>query len=304
LRHSPAGGGKYLAMSLDQARLYDRALTAEEVAASSDGRQPYVTETELAGALTPDQKKKRQELEKTIEQTEVALKRVPQNKDLRKQRDESRKRFDNDMRNKLRSRTFHRVAVDDPRYGGIITNAATLTMTSGPKRTKPISRGSWVIEVVFNDPPPPPPNDVPALDEENGRKDLTIREKFAEHRENKRCASCHTRIDPLGFALENFDAVGRWREVYDNKREVDASGTLLKKYDFTNVVDFKQALVKEDKRFAKAFTGHLLRFALSRELTAADSVTVDDIVAATEKDNFKLRSIIREVILSKGFVGT
>ena len=303
LRHLPAGGNRYLRMSLEQARLYNRALTAEEVAASANSVQLFVTNAEIDQALTPDQRKKKLQLLATLQQSETAFNKVPKNQDIAKQRQDAVKRIQNDLRGKLRSRTFHRVAATDPRYGGVITNAAALTLTSGSKRTKPISRGAWIIEVIFNDPPPPPPNDVPPLDEENGDESQTIREKFAEHRENKRCASCHARIDPLGFALENFDSVGRWRENYDNLRKVDASGTLLKKHKFNNVVDFKNALVKEEARFAKAFTGHLMRFALSRELAPGDSLTVDEIVRKAEPDRFKLRSIIRGVILSKGFSG-
>ena len=158
-----------------------------------------------------------------------------------------------------------------------------------------------MIEVIFNDPPRPPPNDVPPLDEEDGPENLTIREKFAKHRENPDCAGCHARIDPLGFALENFDITGRWRDKYENNRSVDATGTLLKKYDFTNIVELKDVLVKEDKRFARAFTAHLLRFALARELTPGDSLIVDDILNKTEADDFRLRSIIRQVILSNAF---
>jgi hypothetical protein len=159
-----------------------------------------------------------------------------------------------------------------------------------------------MIEVIFNDPPPPPPNDVPPLDEEAGPKNLTIREKFAMHRENPDCAGCHARIDPLGFALENFDITGRWRDKYENDRDVDASGTLLKTYDFTDVVEFKASLVKEQRRFAKAFASHLLRFALARELGPADSLVVDRIVANAEPDGYRLKSLIREVILSEPFL--
>ena len=132
-----------------------------------------------------------------------------------------------------------------------------LSMNNGTKRTHPIARGAWIIEVIFNDPPPPPPNDVPPLNEDAGPKNLTIREKFAKHRENPDCAGCHSRLDPLGFALENFDITGRWRDKYPNGRNVDASGTLLRKYPFADPAKFKQSIVQEDKRFAKAFSSHL-----------------------------------------------
>ena len=189
------------------------------------------------------------------------------------------------------------------RYGGIITSAAMLSMNNGTHRTHPIARGAWIIEVIFNDPPPPPPNDVPPLNEDAGPKNLTIREKFAKHRENADCAGCHSRLDPLGFAMENFDITGRWRDKYPNGRDVDASGTLLRKYPFADPVKFKQSIVTEDKRFAKAFTAHLLRFALARELTPADALTVDQITQATAGEQFKLRPILREVIRSKPFQG-
>ncbi len=211
-------------------------------------------------------------------------------------------RFEDELRAKLRSRTFRRVPATDPRYGGVITNAAVLSMTSGPQRTHPIARGAWVIEVIFNDPPPPPPNDIPPLKEEDAAKNLTIRERFAVHRQHESCAGCHSRLDPLGFALENYDITGRWRDQYENGREVDASGTLMRKHHFEDPVRFKEALVNEDHRFAKAFTAHLLRFALARELGPADAITVDSIVKKCATNGFKLKSLIREVILSDRFL--
>ena len=303
LRHLPPGGNKYLSLSLARARLYNRALSAEEVAASSDGAL-YVSEQDLTQALSADQKAKRGELTKRIKESEVALKRVPKNQDLRKSKQDLQRRFDDEIRNKLRSPTFERVAVSDPRYGGVITSAAMLSMNNGTNRTHPIARGAWIIEVIFNDPPPPPPNDVPPLNEDSGAKNLTIREKFAQHRENPDCAGCHSRLDPLGFALENFDITGRWRDKYENGRDVDASGTLLRKYPFEGIVHFKQALVKENRRFARAFTAHLLRFALSRELSPADSLAVESIVGRVEKEDFRLKSLVREVILDESFLRT
>ncbi|MCH2581382.1 MAG: DUF1588 domain-containing protein, partial [Planctomycetes bacterium] len=288
----------------DKARLYDRALTAEEVAASSSGTHLYISDNDLEKALTAEEKKKRGQLSRTIEQTEVALKKVPRNHDLRKPQQDAQRRFDDEIRNKLRSKAFQRVAAKDPRYGGVITSAAMLSMTSGPSRTHPIARGAWIIEVILNDPPPPPPNDIPPLNEDDGPENLTIREKFAKHRENPDCGGCHSRLDPLGFALENFDITGRWRDKYENGRKVDSCGKLLKKYEFDGIVRFKEALVKEKRRFARAFTAHRLRFALSRELEPADSLTVDAIVEKAEKENFKLRSLIREVILSDSFLRT
>jgi hypothetical protein len=230
------------------------------------------------------------------------LKRAPKPVDTNKLKGEAQKRFDNAMRNKMRSQVFERTPTSDPRYGGIITNAGMLSMTSGPKRTHPIARGAWIIEVILNDPPPPPPNDVPPLDEDAGAKTMTIREQFAVHRKHPDCAGCHAKLDPLGFALENFGVTGRWRDRYENGRDVDPSGTLLRRHAFDGVVRFKASLVKEEKRFARAFTAHLLRFALSRELRPADALAVDAIVQETEKEGFRLKSLIREVIRSDVFL--
>jgi hypothetical protein len=248
------------------------------------------------------QKAKQEALNKAIKDSEVAIKKIPKPGNPNNIKQQAKKNFDNQMRNKLRSRTFERVAASDPRYGGIITSAAMLSMTAGPKRTHPIARGAWIIEVILNDPPPPPPNDVPPLQEDEENRKLTIREKFAKHRENPDCAGCHSRLDPLGFAMENFDITGRWRDKYENGRDVDASGRLLRKYDYDGVVRFKESLAKEKRRFAKAFTGHLLRCALSRELDPVDILTIDKIVNKTQKEHFKLKSMIREVILSEPFL--
>jgi hypothetical protein len=301
LRHLPPADRKMLSVSIDQARLYDRTLTAEEVAASASGHSLFVSDQELATAMTAEQNAKRNELRASLAQTQAALKEIPPNRDPGRVVEDTHRKFDEEIKAKLRSKTFKRVAAADPRYGGIITNAAMLSMTSGPKRTHPVARGVWVIEVIFNDPPPPPPNNVPPLNEETGAKDLTIREQFAAHRENPSCAGCHTKLDPLGFALENFDITGRWRDKYDNGRDVDSSGTLMRKYDFDSVTQFKESLVKEKRRFAEAFTEHLLRFALARELTPTDTIAVDAILSRTEADEFKLKTLIREVVLSESF---
>lgn len=207
------------------------------------------------------------------------------------------------LRKDLRGQEFVRKPAKDPRYGGIITNAALMTMTATSKRSKPIARGAWMTEVIFNDPPPPPPNNVPALDEEESTKKLTIREAFAKHRENPDCAGCHAKLDPLGFVMENFNPIGLWRDKYKkNKRPVDPHGTLFRKHNYKDIVEFKDALIKEEKRFAKAFAAHLLRFAQSRKLSPGDALTVEKIVNRAEKDKFRLQSIIKEVILSESFL--
>jgi len=258
----------------------------------------------IAPELEParkDVESKREVLAKALNQEKDKLNKLPKPRNPHEVQEEMNRRYDDEMRNKLRGGTFQRVAAKDPRYGGVITSAAMLSMTSGPRRTLPIARGAWIIEVIFNDPPPPPPNDVPPLNEDASDENLTIREKFAKHRENPDCAGCHSRLDPLGFAMENFDITGRWRDKYENGRSVDASGTLLRKYEFKDIVRFKESITKEDRRFAKAFTAHLMRFALSRELTPGDTLTIDRIINKTANKNFRLRSLLKEVISSKSF---
>ena len=198
---------------------------------------------------------------------------------------------------------FKRQPVSDKRHGGVITNAAVMTMTSGPDETKPITRGAWIAGVIFNDPPEPPPADVPPLEQQKeGTETLTIRERFAAHRERADCAGCHAQLDPLGFAFENFDPVGRWREKYENGRQVDASGTLFRKHRFSNVVEFKQALLEEKDRFTRGFAEHLLSFALGREITPADSPALDKLVAQTISDEYRIRTLIEGVVQSAPFV--
>ncbi|QDU99108.1 DUF1588 domain-containing protein [Lignipirellula cremea] len=294
LRHLPASGNRFLSVRIDQARLFDRALTADEAAALASG-SAYLPREELLQAFTAEQKAAHAALEAAIQQAESALAKVPANQNPEQVRQEAQKRFDDEIRRKLQSQTFARVATDDPRYGGVITNAAMLSMTSGTRRTHPIARGAWVIEVILNDPPNPPPNDIPPLREVESSKPLTVRERFAIHRSNPSCAGCHSQLDPLGFALENFDITGRWRDKYENGLAVDASGVLMRKHPFTDVVEFKASLMQEERRFAEAFTAHLLRFALARELRPADSLTLEAIIDRTEPNDFKFQSLLREV---------
>lgn len=299
LRHLPAGGNKYLTVTIDKARLYDRALAAAEVAAAASGSGVDVTEQELAKVLPEAEVAKLKAARRQLAQATADLSKIPPPQDRKTVQLELLRTFEEQLRAKLRSTAFHRVPVSDPRYGGIITNAAVLSMTSGPLRTQPIARGSWIIEVIFNDPPPPPPNNVPPLKEDDNAN-RTIREQFAAHRENLSCAGCHAKIDPLGFALENFDITGRWRDKYENGRPVDATGTLVRKHPFTGAVDFKAALVAVKHRFARAFAAHMLRFALARELTPADTFLVDDLLSRTAADDFPLQSLVREIAVSYG----
>lgn len=199
---------------------------------------------------------------------------------------------------------FERVPLEDRRQGGVITNAAVMTMTSDASRTKPITRGAWIASVIFNNPPEPPPADVPPLPEKSDEVDiesLTLRERLDAHRENLDCAGCHNRIDPLGFALENYGPTGLWRERYDNGRIVDTAGELFRKHAFNDIVEFKDAILAEKDRFTRAFAAHVLSFALGRELDIADSPALDQITQATVDDHFRMHTLIKQVAVSEPF---
>ena len=199
---------------------------------------------------------------------------------------------------------FQRLPVTDRRNGGVITTAAVMAMTSGPDRTKPITRGAWMTSVLFNKPPEPPPADVPPLSEQPGagEENLTLRERLAQHRERSDCKGCHEKIDPLGFALENYDVVGNWRTHYENGRKVDMTGKLFRKHAFTNAIEFKDALLEEKDLFTRGLAGHLLSFALSRALTPADEKALDQIVAATKADDYRMQTLLKSIIFSQPFL--
>jgi hypothetical protein len=199
---------------------------------------------------------------------------------------------------------FTRLTLNDRRHGGVITNGAVMTMTSGPLETKPITRGAWIAGVIFNSPPPPPPAEVPPLPEDKEMDDsLTLRERFADHRERADCAGCHEKLDPLGFALENFDPVGRWRDKYHNGRDVDSSGTLFRTHEFSNIVEFKDAILKEKNRFVRGLAGHMLTFGLGRELNPSDSLALDEIVGKVADAKYSMKCLIHAVVQSKPFRG-
>jgi hypothetical protein len=199
---------------------------------------------------------------------------------------------------------FKRVPLNDPRRGGVITNAAIMTMTSTPTRTQPITRGAWVNAVIFNDPPEPPPADVPPLPEGNAEElaKLTIRERLAAHRQRADCAGCHNRIDPLGFALENYGPTGVWRDKYENGRDVDVSGVLFNQHRFDTVVEFKRLILQEKQRFIRGFVSHLLSYALGRELGPADAPALDDMTTKAMAGKDQMRAVLKNVAMSEPFL--
>jgi hypothetical protein len=200
---------------------------------------------------------------------------------------------------------FQRVPVKDRRQGGVITSAAMLTMTSGPLESKPITRGAWVTTVIFNNPPEPPPANVPPLkmEPEGEPAKLTLKERFVAHRERLDCAGCHAKLDPLGFALENYDPVGRWRDTYENGLNIDARGILFRKHKFDGPVAFKDAMLAEKDRFVRAFAAHLLSFALCRDLEPSDSPALDKITEETISGEYKIQELLHAVTQCEPFLG-
>ena len=191
------------------------------------------------------------------------------------------------------------------REGGIMTTSAVLTMTSDPLRTNPINRGAWVLTVMFNQPPPPPPDVVPEIESDDAAfeaKGLTLRQRLKQHQENESCASCHSKIDPLGFAFENFDAVGRWRDKYRSGLEIDASGDLFGESDFKDVVGFKDAMLERPELFMRGFTEHLLSYALGRKIEIADRPAVDKIMERVTTDRGRFSTVVQEVVKSYPFL--
>jgi hypothetical protein len=200
---------------------------------------------------------------------------------------------------------FKRVPITDRRQGGIFTNAAIMTMTSRSDQTQPITRGAWIATAIFNDPPAPPPADVPLLQKvDDPDHELSIKEKFAVHQENASCASCHRKIDPLGFVLENYNPVGFWRDEYSDGKPVESDGVLLGQHAFSNIVEFKDVLLLEKDRFTAALAKHLLTYALGRKLDYRDALAVEAIVRETAKSEYRLRALLREVVLSEAFSGS
>ena len=192
---------------------------------------------------------------------------------------------------------------DSPR-GGIITSGAVLLVTSNPTRTSPVKRGLFILENVLGTPTPPPPPNLPALEESRSKfKDHvpTLRETLEVHRANASCASCHNRMDPLGLALENFNAYGIWREQ-ERSQPIDASGVLITGEKFKNVVELKQILVtKHRDDFYRCLTEKLLTYALGRGLEYYDVEAIDRIVARLDKEDGHFDALLNGVIESVPF---
>ena len=201
----------------------------------------------------------------------------------------------------VRGPAFRKVMLspDQPR-GGLLGQASILTVTSYGNRTSVVKRGKWILDNLLASPPPPPPADVPALKSEHDGKLLTAREQLELHRANPACASCHQRMDPLGFALENFDAVGAWR-TEDAGQSIDAGAVLADGTAFKGFSGLQQILRDRREEFARAFTERLMTYALGRGLVAQDMPAVRAIAREAAKDDWRVQTIIRGIVMSPGF---
>ena len=200
---------------------------------------------------------------------------------------------------------FRRVTLSDQTRWGLLGKGSTLMVSSHTDRTSPVVRGKWVLENLLGTPPPPPPPDVPPLNESNQREGrvLTMRERMAEHRANPPCAGCHQLMDPIGLSLENFDAVGAWRdrETGGTSAMIDASGTLLDGTQIAGPVQLREALLKKPEIFVSTLTEKLMVYALGRGLNARDMPATRRIVSSAANDNYRFSQLVLGVVNSEPF---
>jgi len=201
----------------------------------------------------------------------------------------------------IQGEEFRRVELK-PEYhrGGVLTQAGILAMTSHATRTSPVRRGKWILEQILGAPPPPPPPNVPEL-AEGTSVDLkaSLRTRMEQHRANPECAACHDKLDPLGFAFENYDAVGAWRED-DGGYAIDASGRLPDGEAFQGPDELKRIL-QHNENFARTVTEKMLTYALGRGLEYYDRCSVDAVLAEIRKEGYKLSRLVLEIVKSAPF---
>ena len=207
-----------------------------------------------------------------------------------------------DTEQELKGDEFRKVSLRQSPRRGILSHASILTLTSNPNRTSPVKRGKWILVNVLGTPPPDPPPGVPELEETNtADAKATLREQLELHRESATCASCHRVMDQLGFGLEQFDAIGRYREIEDGK-PVDATGQLPGGRNFDGAAELTKMLANSEREaFAKTAIEKMLGFAIGRELTPDDRCTIDEIVAKSKKNDFRLIDLVLAVTKSRPF---
>jgi hypothetical protein len=195
---------------------------------------------------------------------------------------------------------FQRVALDGEQRSGVLTQGAILTVSSYPTRTSPPVRGKWVMENLLGTPPPPPPDDVPSLNESNIGTEVSLRERLEQHRRDPSCSPCHVLMDPLGFGLENYDAVGAWR-THDGKFPIESSGTLPGGQSFNGSKGLKEILKTKSDAFVNNVTEKLLTYSLGRGLERFDRPTVEAITRQVKASDYRFSALVMEVVKSKPF---
>ena len=196
---------------------------------------------------------------------------------------------------------YRRVTIDDADRGGVLGHASLLMVTSYPTRTSPVLRGKWLLDNILGMPPPPPPDDVPALTEYDGGEVLSLRQRMEQHRRNPACAVCHRIMDPPGFALEHFDAVGRWRAVDEGGIPVDATGALGDGTAVDGPAALREALSTYRESYVRTVAEKLLTYALGRRVEYYDQPAIRAITSAAAADNYRWSTVILEVVKSMPF---
>ncbi len=202
--------------------------------------------------------------------------------------------------NGLTGSGFRRVTFETDQRGGVLGQAAVLTVTSYPTRTSPVIRGKYVLEAILGAPPPDPPADVPALQEEALGEDASLRQMIEQHRASPACAVCHDRMDALGFGLENYDAIGRWRDK-DGNFEIDAAGVLPNGRSFNSPAEMRQILLADLDEFSRNLSEKMLIYALGRGLEPYDRITVRAISQRVKEAGYAFQTLIHEVVHSLPF---
>src|SRR5260370_40681119 len=190
---------------------------------------------------------------------------------------------------------FRRVDFTTDQRGGVLSQAGVLRVSSYPTRTSPVIRGKYVCGNILGTPPPPPPADVPPIDESAVGNTGSMRQQLETHRANSTCASCHSRMDPLGFGLENYDALGKWR-THDGEIQVDASGTLHDGKTFSSPAEMRAILISQLPEFSRCLTEKMLTYSLGRGLERSDRLTVDDLNKKLAASEYRFQTLIYEIV--------
>ena len=198
---------------------------------------------------------------------------------------------------------WRKVKLADANRGGILGMPGILAVTSFPDRSSPVKRGVWVLEQVLGEHVPPPPPDVPALEKQDKQTiaNLTLRQRTELHQKDPACANCHKVLDPIGFGLENFDAIGRWRDKDDSGGAIDAAGELPGGKRFSSPKELKAIIASRADDLARNLTEKLLAYALCRQLEGYDEIVVDRLIETIAKDGYRMQTLITEIVSSYPF---